>query len=164
VKQQKKRHGMPTTKSGRESTASFQPLSQRPHDNASGHIDESNFVTFGEEGGGWSVQAMFSANEKLTGRTFVYDGKPGLFGSVVHEDALNQPTTTDQPHAPQSVLSRVSIPLETLFASVGAQPDSCTVLDSEETDPDCMGPTVFTFDVDDIMKAFDSVIESRRRA
>lgn len=45
---------------------------------------EVNAVTFGGEGGSgsWSVEEMFKANERLTGRKFTYTGSSHDFGSV----------------------------------------------------------------------------------
>jgi ADP-ribose pyrophosphatase YjhB (NUDIX family) len=48
--------------------------------------DEVNNATFSlDDGGGskgWSVEQMFKANEKLLGKTFVYDGNPHTFGDA----------------------------------------------------------------------------------
>jgi len=44
--------------------------------------DVNNMTTFGagDAGRDWGVDAMFAANEKLTGRKFTYDGNPQRFG------------------------------------------------------------------------------------
>jgi mRNA-decapping enzyme subunit 2 len=44
--------------------------------------DAHNATTFGagDAGEDWDVEAMFAANEKLTGRKFTYDGNPQRFG------------------------------------------------------------------------------------
>lgn len=46
-------------------------------------FDQRNSETFADDGGakGWTVHDMFSANAKLTGRTYDYDGNPHTFGS-----------------------------------------------------------------------------------
>jgi 8-oxo-dGTP pyrophosphatase MutT (NUDIX family) len=47
--------------------------------------DKRNQSTFGDIGNGkdtWGVEDMFSANSKLTGKDYIYDGNPHNFGSV----------------------------------------------------------------------------------
>jgi len=44
--------------------------------------DGVNSETFGANTAGFSVEDMFSVNEKLTGQKFVYDGNPNDFGKV----------------------------------------------------------------------------------
>lgn len=58
--------------------------------------DANNRDTFGgcglddANGHGWGVEAMFAANERLTGRTFVYDGNPHEFGEPARAPAQTQ--------------------------------------------------------------------------
>ena len=49
----------------------------------SAQFDGRNRDTFADETGakGWAVDSMFSANAKLTGRSYAYDGNPHEFGS-----------------------------------------------------------------------------------
>lgn len=68
-------HGRPVSRKGRghfgtefETTSSF---------------DGVNDVTFGATTAQFSVDDMFSVNERLTGHKFVYDGNPHDFGRVV---------------------------------------------------------------------------------
>lgn len=50
--------------------------------------DANNMTTFGAESIHWDVDAMFHANEKLTGRQFTYDGNPQRFGEYDSRGAL----------------------------------------------------------------------------
>lgn len=58
--------------------------------------DANNRDTFGgygpddSNGDGWGVEDMFAANERLTGRTFVYDGNPHEFGEPARAPAQTQ--------------------------------------------------------------------------
>jgi len=54
--------------------------------------DVNNLTTFGagDAGSDWNVNAMFAANEKLTGRKFTYDGNPQKFGDNVQQQQLQQ--------------------------------------------------------------------------
>lgn len=58
--------------------------------------DANNRDTFGgyglddANGDGWGVEDMFAANERLTGRTFVYDGNPHEFGEPARVPAQTQ--------------------------------------------------------------------------
>lgn len=40
---------------------------------------------------GWDFEAMLAANERLTGRTFVYDGNPHEFGDPAHAARVSAP-------------------------------------------------------------------------
>ncbi len=52
----------------------------------------NNLTTFGagDAGRNWDVNAMFAANEKLTGRKFTYDGNPQRFGDYVQQQQQKQ--------------------------------------------------------------------------
>jgi hypothetical protein len=67
-------------------------------------FDQRNTATFGDTSaaGSWAVQDMFSANQKLTGRTFEYDGNPHNFGSS-HPRYVNynQSQSSGQSHEQQ---------------------------------------------------------------
>ena len=54
--------------------------------------DVNNLTTFGagDAGRNWDVNAMFAANEKLTGRKFTYDGNPQRFGDYVQQQQQKQ--------------------------------------------------------------------------
>jgi len=56
----------------------LQLSSQKSHSRI--EFDKKNIETFGQESSLWSVEDMFSVNERLTGRSFMYDGSPDNFG------------------------------------------------------------------------------------
>lgn len=98
-------------KSGPDSASQKKSSAPPP---SSSFFDNRNVDTFGASNGGgdeWSVDDMFIANAKLTGKTCTYDGNPHSFGSrhpsyVNYRDEgshTSSPVTPSSPTLPDDV-------------------------------------------------------------
>lgn len=67
--------------------------------------DANNVTTFGAQAVNWGVDAMFKANEQITGRQFTYDGNPQRFGEYDRKGQLLPP-----PPRPTAVLKSPAVP------------------------------------------------------
>jgi len=74
-----------TTTSSRSRSA---PIYRDPY-------DANNTTTFGSQDTSWDANAMFKANEKLTGKKFTYDGNPQSFGDYARSSSTTTTTTTN---------------------------------------------------------------------
>mmetsp|Transcript_15235 Transcript_15235/g.25302 ORF Transcript_15235/g.25302 Transcript_15235/m.25302 type:complete len:263 (+) Transcript_15235:670-1458(+) len=118
-------------------------------------FDHRNAATFGASNGRgdeWSVDDMFVANAKLTGKTYTYDGNPHSFGSR-HPSYVNYRDEGD-------VASSTATPLP-------HTPRSCAL---QEEEPSCTNesritpsfPSNFCFDKRKILRAMASVLDNSR--
>lgn len=87
----------PNRRGGGGHHAKAKGFDRRNHDTFGGGAKGSGGGGAGDGGDGWDFEAMLAANERLTGRTFVYDGNPHDFGDpahAAHVSASGTATTT----------------------------------------------------------------------
>lgn len=102
-------------------------------------FDKRNQSTFGDIAGGhdtWGVEDMFTANAKLTGKEYVYDGNPHNFGSV-HPRYVNYnqivPASTQVQSEQQIATSTITAAVKISDCDTSADVRDLKMSENEET-------------------------------
>lgn len=93
--------------------------------------DSNNVATFGAQDSSWDANAMFLANEKLTGKKFTYDGNPHAFGDYTAKPTSTSEREVSQP-PPKPVPSSTTVKGKN-HKHVYGRRDSCPVPGNQMT-------------------------------